>query len=653
MRISGKVLTFWLTMFLFGALTLAPAAPILAQDDPADARIITAWSSGSTALNAGHVVESSPVIVNLDKVGGSEIILGTTAQKNIPQQYTATPKLIVANADGSIKWAASLDAPVTGSPAVGDIDGDGDLEIVVPLGGDVGDLDNNGGIIAFNHTGNQLWRYNSQDHRDGTGNTDGWADGVRPAPTLCDLDGDGDLEIAFGSFDQRIHLVDHMGKTLWNNLPTGAPAGPGFYNADSVWSSPACADFNSDGSMEIVIGAAISGGGILPDGTRTVDGGFLYVFDRLGNVLVRRFIPEDIQSSPAIGDLDNDGDLEIVVGTGWYWWNVHGRTATPYVYAFDTSQIFSNLPYADDSKLPHMPGWPQVTNYPGFSSPALADLDGDNDLEIIIGAGDPFIAKGDPISGDGSIYAWHHNGQLVPGWPISPRDWAGNGAAVFSSPVVADVDNDGQLEIMFAHIWEVLIHNADGSFQERLGTFFTIVASPAVGDADGDGKAEIWIGGSDDREKSQGYLWRFESTDNLGAAPWPMFQRDPQHTSLYPQKAKLNVPVTDLLGIVPTGTASYTAHILIRNTGGVSMNWSTGTAPARVTAVQPASGTLAPGAATTIKVTVNSSGLGAGVTTIGNLAVTSSNADGSPQSVQIRTLVTGTVYKIFLPSILR
>ena len=50
--------------------------------------------------------------------------------------------------------------------------------------------------------------------------------------------------------------------------------------------------------------ADITGGGRLPDGTRTQNGGFIYVFDKDGNVLVRRFVDEAVFSSPAVADLD-------------------------------------------------------------------------------------------------------------------------------------------------------------------------------------------------------------------------------------------------------------------------------------------------------------------------------------------------------------
>ena len=74
----------------------------------------------------------------------------------------------------------------------------------------------------------------------------------------------------------------------------------------------ACAGLNADGQSEVIIDADITGGGRLPDGTRTQNGGFIYVFDKDGNVLVRRFVAEAVFSSPAVADLDCAGLPEIV-----------------------------------------------------------------------------------------------------------------------------------------------------------------------------------------------------------------------------------------------------------------------------------------------------------------------------------------------------
>ncbi len=50
-------------------------------------------------------------------------------------------------------------------------------------------------------------------------------------------------------------------------------------------------------------------------------------------------------------------------------------------------------------------GWPQMTVGAVQSSPTMVDLDGDLDMEIIIG------------SNDGNVYIWHHDGTLLDGWP--------------------------------------------------------------------------------------------------------------------------------------------------------------------------------------------------------------------------------------------
>lgn len=638
-------------VFLFFFFQLVAFMP---NRTPTVSAVSSDWTSSNFPTGSGQIIESSPTLADIDGDGTLEILVGTTAElcNNGGCSSTGAMKLVVMNPDGSIKWSVQPGAPICSSPSVGDIDNNGDMEIVVTIGGDVNNMNHQGGIVAYDHLGNEIWRFNTVDHSP----QDGYGDGVFGSATLCDVDGDGKLEIAVGAWDQRIYLLDYAGNSLWNNLNWSSPPA-GYYNADSIWSTPACADLNQDGNKEIIIGADITGNGILPDGTHTQDGGFLYVFDKDGQVLVRRYVPEAIYSSPAVGDLDRDGTPEIVVGTSWYWWDVHGRTEQPYVYVFDTSQVFSTKAYSDPAKLPDSPGWPQPTVYPGFSSPALADLNGDGNLEVIIGTGDPYKAN-DNIPGAGSVYAWHYNGQPVSGWPIYPKNANGDDTAVRSSPVVADVDNDGQLEVLFSMIWDVQIYKANGNFYTRLSTSYTLWASPAVGDADGNGKPEIWIGGGNMYDDQQaGYMWKFESTSSgLGEQPWPMFHRDALQSGVYPNPPTLNVTPSSIYLLHQSGDSSNAQTTMkIENTGDGVITWSVQSVPANVT-VTPSTGQVSSGSSDQPTISVATTGYSAGTYSLGNIVITgtagSASVNGVPAQIPV-TLFVGTVYRTYLPLVLR
>jgi hypothetical protein len=81
-----------------------------------------------------------------------------------------------------------------------------------------------------------------------------------------------------------------------------------------------------------------------------------------------------------------------------------------------------------------MPGWPlQITGCRfSYQSPALADLDGDEDLEIVVGT---------HWNNEG-CYVFHHDGSNYPGWPQMLGTWS------YCPPTVTDLEGDGELEIL-------------------------------------------------------------------------------------------------------------------------------------------------------------------------------------------------------------
>jgi hypothetical protein len=613
---------------------------------------LTTFTKDAYPLPGGIVIDSSPTIADVDGDGLEEVIIGTTARDAKNKTFDRPTLLAVMSGNGNILASQDAGAPITSAPAVGDIDGDGQVEIVVGLGGDPNNKAHHGGIAVYRYSENRLtriWRFRTHDW-----NGDGYKDSVRSSPALCDVDNDGDLEIAFGSWDRRIYLIDHQGNSLWED-PYGY--GAGYYNADTIWSSAACADLNGDGEQEVIIGTDIHGGGILPDGTRPEDGGYLYIFDKKGNVLVRRYIPESVYSSPAVGDLNQDGNLEIVVGTSYYYWKLNSPPPPPRVYAFDTSRVFEDLSYDRSDKLPYLPGWPRSTAYPGYSSPALVDLDGDSDLEIVIGSGKPTGASNacsasatDPDC-YGAIYAWHHDGHRVDGFPMWPTEFNGKNSFVRSSPTVADIDQDGQLEILFSMLWSVIVVGHDGQQEGYLRTSYSLHASPAIGDTNGDGKVEVWIGGSEYDNQSRGYMWRFESeVSELGDAPWPMFHRDAQNSGSAPSLPRLNVSPSPLYVMHDYGSGdSASAQISIQNVGGGELTWKLDDCSDMVM-TSPVQGTIS--SSDTAEVEISTTNYAIGTYDLGYVVIVAESegeaVENSPFEIPIKLYV-GDVHKTFLP----
>ena len=177
-----------------------------------------------------------------------------------------------------------IQPPVNAAPTVlHDINGDGWDDVVVALGGEATTGADNwdGGVAVYSgQTGARLWVFNSDDWNGHV--VDGHADGVISTPAVGDVNDDGSEEIVFGSWDQCIYLLDHLGNPLWGNSRLSEQGhchnNHGYYNEDTVWSSPALADLNGDGQLEVIIGADVSLGNIYGDPA----GGYLYVFNAAG-----------------------------------------------------------------------------------------------------------------------------------------------------------------------------------------------------------------------------------------------------------------------------------------------------------------------------------------------------------------------------------
>jgi len=382
-------------------------------------------------------VRSSPALADIDGDGDLEIIVGSDSWYVYAWNYdgTAVPNWPQLSADY-----------VMSSPVVGDINGDGDPEIVCGCGG------------YFGEQGVWAW------HADGTV-VAGWpatkTGYIESSPALGDIDGDGALEVVVGS---RGGIV-----WAWYGDGTTVPGWPQMVG--DTFGTPALGDIDGDGAVEIVVGD-------LSGSVRAWNGDGSPVAGQWPVAATGA-----VWSSPALGDIDGDDQLEVVVGSD-----------DGYVYA-----------WKGDGTL--LAGWPQLTANMVRSSPALGDLDGDGDLEVVVGCWDH------------KVYAWHGNGTPVAGWPTtSPTD------VIESSPALGDIDGDGGLEVVVGsyddkvHAWHGNGTIAAGWSQYAGGDVFS---SPALGDLNHDGHMEVVVGSNDGNV----YVWTYLSLTTTDPAPWPTFHQ--------------------------------------------------------------------------------------------------------------------------------
>jgi MYXO-CTERM domain-containing protein len=260
---------------------------------------------------------------------------------------------------------------------------------------------------------------------------------IMTTPAAGDLNGDNVPDFVLGTNENysghgRVYAVDGRG----NGAPGGAFL-PGFpidlvstrflpVVAQGVPISPALGDIDGDKVPEILISGLASVPRIFNSKGRPFGKAMVNTKERYGaksNAMNSVFFT--FVSFPAFGDLDDDGDLDVI----------EGGAGTDAALAFASGgerRDFEHHMGAWDAKtgLPKS-GYPRVMeDWQFFSTPAIADIDGDGKVNVIAGSGGYFI------------HGWDVDGVEAKGFPKFTGGW------VLSTPTVGDLDGDGKLEMV-------------------------------------------------------------------------------------------------------------------------------------------------------------------------------------------------------------
>ena len=345
--------------------------------DPAFALVADRYPVGQAFLTGGY---NASAFGDADGDGDLDLVVGVqrglcfdiaSSVQNLlyfENAGTATAPAFTARTNRLI---ASVDVGSRATVAAADLDGDGDPDLLVGSESDPGGS-GRARLALYRNTGTAR----APDYTLADADFLALAyDYGGYAPVPGDLDGDGDLDLLVGAFNGRFALLRNTGtRTAPAFALDAATVGtPGFGGVDAgQYARGALGDVDGDGDLDLLAGAS---------------NGTLRLYRNVGTVREPRFLvepnglpqaadaayalglglPADAgeDSAPALADLDGDGDLDVLVGLA------SGRI-----------RVFRNT---GSARAPAFAEEAPVVAGRRRTAPALADLDGDGDADLLAG----------------------------------------------------------------------------------------------------------------------------------------------------------------------------------------------------------------------------------------------------------------------------
>lgn len=192
-------------------------------------------------------------------------------------------------------------------PVVADVDADGDYEVVLAGDHESSASTENQGVTLWvlNHDMSRPTGWTSPKNTGAPLQYDNLGSNIvpaYPAPAVGDLDAEPGLEIVFPAYDGLMHAYLSGGEEYWSYA---FATSDGFVGA----SEPLIADLNQDGSPEVIFTTYSEGEPKTPKNPA-----HLVILDAGGNELHKVALDHrGSMAAPSLGDLDGDGDLELVI----------------------------------------------------------------------------------------------------------------------------------------------------------------------------------------------------------------------------------------------------------------------------------------------------------------------------------------------------
>jgi len=506
-------------------------------------------------LRLGASGESGPILVDFDGDDVLEIVVGDADGAVHAIRGSGAP---VAGwpvfSDPLITVTEHADAPAfatgavdpdqregfIGTVAAADLDGDGAPEVV---GAGIA-----GGVYAWDASGARLPGFPVSLTPRAPEEFDTWHtydNGFVGAPTLYDLDGDGDREIIAAGMDSRLYAWHHDG-SAFGPYPVEIchPENCGSLG-DRIITSVTAGDLDGDGDVDLGLGTNeilndrysltfvidAATGAPLPGWPRAESG-------LIAEAALLPLVAWGHPASLAFVDMDADGDLEVfdqvMIGQGGVL-DHEGEEMLELNFNADH--------YGEDHNTAE-PSFVILTN-----NPAFGDMDQDGVPDPIMGGAGTYglVAMATTVHVDFQqvVGAWSGaTGEPLPGWPRQVED-----LQFLMAPAIADVGGSSLPEAVYGsgggvlHAWDALGDIPSG-WPKLTGQW--MLGSPAVGDVNGDGWLDVVV------NTREGYLFAWCSRAGADQdVQWASIHHDAANTGNYhpPLPAQAGPPQM----VVPVG----------------------------------------------------------------------------------------------------
>ena len=418
--------------------------------------------------------DSAPVFADLDGNGTLDLLVGENSgninyfrNDGTPQ----APQLVLAT-----EFLGAIVVGFDSHPFPVDLDGDGDLDLFVGEDhGNVSFYENRGDptnpvFVLVTDLFAARFRFDS-------------------APLFGDLDGDGDFDFLVGDHAGHVHYYENLSQA---NRLFFEPRTKNLAGLDvGRFSTPEFADLTGDGLPELFLG---NEDGVVHAYQHTGSArepAFTLMSEQLAGIVI------PAASSPALVDIDADGDRDLFIGKDDGTLSFYRNVGTPAEAEFRAeSERFNSIDVGT------------------FNAPCFADLDADGDFDLLIG------------NQDGTLHYYRNDGSPGnPAFALASTRFFEIDAGDFSTPALVDLDGDGDLDLFAGnalgtlHFYRNVGTAAAADYVLESVQFADIdvgdFSDPAWVDIERDGDPDLFVG------NGSGGLYFFRNVRATAVAPRP------------------------------------------------------------------------------------------------------------------------------------